>query len=95
MAMDVGQPHIAASEAECGSGMVQPEAMKHGGMEVVDLALVFDDAITPLVGRSVDGASFDSATGHPDREGEGMVIATIGSLGKGSSPELSCPHNEC
>lgn len=92
--MNVGQPHVAAAESERGAGMVDAQAMEHRGMKIVDLALVFDRAVSPFIGCAIDRAPLDTTARHPHGERERVVIATIGSLGERRSTELSSPDHE-
>jgi hypothetical protein len=39
-ARDIRQPEIAALEFECQLGVVKPQQMQHGGVQIVDLDLL-------------------------------------------------------
>ena len=75
MPVDVGQPVIAAAESIGQTFMIQAQEVEHGGMQIVDLHLVF----TP-----------DTPAREPEAEPKGIMIATVASpLGKGSAPKFA------
>src|SRR6185503_16847594 len=88
-AMDVGQSHVASAPAIGELLVVDAKQMQHGGVEVVDLALVLDGLVAVFVCGAVDGAAFDTAAGQPDREAERIVIAAVGALGEGRAAEFA------
>jgi hypothetical protein len=61
VAVDVGQPEIAALEAVGQPLVVEAQQVQDGGLQVVDVDLVPSDAETQLVGFPVRIAAFDSA----------------------------------
>ena len=61
--------------------MMQPELVQDCGVEVVNADRVLDDGVTEVVSRSVAGAAFDSATGHPRGEGLHVVVSARETIG--------------
>ena len=55
--MDVGEPHVAAAEADGELGVIHAQQVQHGGVQVVDLEAFIDSLVAVLVGAAVDGAS--------------------------------------
>lgn len=91
--MDIGQPHVSAAEAEGELFVVDSQQVEHGGVEVVDLDLVFNRLIAEFVGATVNLATAYSAPCHPDGKAEGIVISTVGPLGERGPAELSAPYH--
>ena len=52
-AVDVGEAHVSAAQAEGYLFVVYSQQMQHGGVEVVDLAFVFDGFVAVFVGGAV------------------------------------------
>src|SRR5439155_25764766 len=80
-AVDVGQPHVAAAEAERQFLVVDTEHVEHRRVEVVDLGLSGHGLVAPLVGLAVDGAALGAAAGQPDAEAVLVVVAAVAALG--------------
>src|SRR4051812_24196142 len=71
LAVDVREAHVAAAPAVGGLLVVQAQQVEHGGVEVVDLALVLDGLVAVLVGGAVDRAAPPAAAaGEPEGEAE-------------------------
>jgi len=49
-------------------------------VDVGDVVQMFDSVKTELVRGTVNGAAFDTATGHPHAESVGMVVASVAAL---------------
>ena len=70
-------------------------------MQVVDVGDVLLGAEAKFVGRSVDGAAFDAAAGHPHREAIRVVVAAELGLATGvefdsrRAPELTAEDDKC
>ena len=96
----VGEAEVAALEFEGELFVVDPELVEDGGLEVVDVDLVADGVEADVVGGTVALAGLDSASGHPDCEGVGVVIAAPAfalvhlALEEGSATELAAPNDE-
>ena len=56
--------------------MIEPEQVKQGRLQVVDVDLVLHDAEAELVGASVGEATLHAAAGEEKGEGVREVIAT-------------------
>ena len=63
--MYIGQAEVSASVAVGEAFVVDTEEMEDGGVEIVDGDSVFDGPESEVIGGSVNGAAFDTATGHP------------------------------
>src|SRR5579871_4810487 len=55
--------------------MIDAQAIEQRGMKIVNTDSVADDVVTEVVGLAVDISRFESASGRPDREAAGMMIA--------------------
>ena len=100
MAVDIGEPIVAALEFIGQLLVIDAKKMKHGGLEVMDVDFVFHGVETDVVAFSVSDAWLHPASGHPDGEGVGMVIATPFravvdiALDERSAAKLSAPDDE-
>ncbi len=92
--IDIRQAHVAAGEAEGAFEVVHAEQVKDGGVQVVDVALVFDGFVAPVVGCAVGGAGLDAAAGEPDGEAEGIVVASVAALGEGGAAKFAGPDDQ-
>ena len=66
MAMNIGETHVTATEAKCGSLVVHAHQMQHGGVQVVHLDSILNGLIAPLVRRTKHRSRFDAAAGQPN-----------------------------
>ena len=48
--MNVRQSHVASAEAKRASGVIDPQQVQHGGVQIVNLEPVLDRLVAPLVG---------------------------------------------
>lgn len=64
-------------------------------MDVVDVHLVLYGVQAQFIGGPDGLAPLDSASGHPDREAGGIVIAAISFLAHGRSAKLTTPNDQC
>src|SRR6266568_864851 len=72
---------------------VQSQLMKHRGVDVGDVAAVFDSMEADFVGSAVNDAPFDAAAGQPGAKALRMVVAPV-PLGTRRAAELRAPdHN--
>src|SRR6185503_1631839 len=74
-AVDVGKAEVAALETEGQLFVVDPQQVKQGRLEVVDIDGVGDDVVAELVGFAVAHAALYAAAGHPEGEGVGVMVA--------------------
>ena len=81
--------------------MVHAEKVEHGGVEVVDLHLVFHGEIAEIIGGTVDDAGFYTTAGHPHGEAERVVVAAdvghvavVGQLRAGCPAKFASPYDE-
>ena len=75
-----GQAEIAPLIFERQAFVIDSQQVEHSGPQVINRGRVFDDVITQFVGRTVDAASLNPASRHPDAETERVVVATIAPL---------------
>jgi len=73
----VGQSHVAATEADGESLVIDAEQVEHVGVHVVNCQFVFDDPISIFIGRTVSSATLSAAACHPHAEALRVVIATV------------------
>lgn len=92
--MDISEAHVSRGEAEGALGVIEPEDVEHGGVEVMDLDLVLDRLVSPVVGAAIGKPRFDAAAGHPGGEAEGVVVATVAALGEGGAAKFAGPDHE-
>jgi hypothetical protein len=57
------------------AAVVEAEQVQHRGVEVVDVDGVCRPAPADLVGLAVDLPALEAAAGHPEAEGEGVMVA--------------------
>src|SRR5205823_4083703 len=93
LAVNIGQAHVAAAEAEGDVGVVQAEQVQHGGVQVVHFDSPVNDVIAVLVGGALDRAAADAAAGQPHGEAVGVVFAAVAALGHRRAADL-CPRND-
>jgi hypothetical protein len=73
-AFDVGEAHVAAVVEVGEFGVVEPEQVEDGGMEIVHLLGLVDGFEAVFIGGADDGAAFDAAAGEPDGEALRVVV---------------------
>ena len=64
--MDVGQPLVAAAEAEGELGVVEAQLVQDRGVDVVESSGLIDGGVAELVGLAVGGAALEAAAGQAD-----------------------------
>ena len=84
----VGETHVTAAESNGETLVVDSEQVQHVGVKIVDGHFVFDDTISILVRRAVNGSALTSTTRHPQAEPLRVVVSTI-ALCKGCATEFS------
>ena len=62
---DVGEAEVAALEAVGEFFMIEAEAVQNGGLEVVDMHGIFDDAVAEVIGFSIGDAGLDPIAADP------------------------------
>ena len=87
--MHIGQAHITAAEAVGGLLVVKPQHVKHGGMHIVQVALILNGPVAVFIGGAVDRSALGSPAAEKQGEPEGAVITAIAALGERSSPEFT------
>ncbi len=74
---------------------VQPELVKHRGVDVGHIVPVLDSMETDLIGSSMRDAAFDAAARQPYRETKRMMIAAVGTLRARRPAELGREYHKC
>jgi hypothetical protein len=92
--VDVGEAHVSRRKAKGTFGVVDAKKVKHGGVKVVDLHLVFDGFVSPFVGRTVGDSGVYATAREPGGEAEGVVVAAVSSLSERGTPEFAGPDDE-
>ena len=68
--------------------------MQNGGVDVGDVMTILDGVEAKLVGRAMGDPPLEAAAGHPDRETEGMMIASVSPLRAGRAAKLGRPDDD-
>jgi len=93
MTRDVGQPKVAAGEAEGEFGVVEAEEVQDRGVQVVDVDAVFDGFVAEFVGRAVQRAPLHAAAGQPLVKGLRLLFgARAAGLQVWQPAELPAPN---
>ena len=94
--MHVRQAEVSSLETMGQPGVVKPEQMEHGGVQVVHVDLVFHHVEAQVVRLSQGSAGADAAAGQPHGEGVGMVVAAVGfgPLDHGRATEFATPEHQ-
>src|SRR5205814_2841237 len=96
----VRQPEVAALEAVRQPGVIEPQEMENGGMQIVHVHRIFNDVVAELVGAADGYARLDPAARQPHCECPRMMIASeqfgaVARLVHRGPPELAAPDHEC
>src|SRR5262249_46091240 len=94
LAMNVGQAHVAATESNRQTLVMDAEEVEDRGVKIVDFDLVGDRVISIIVGGTVDGSASDSSAGEPDGEPVGIVVAAVSPLRHRRAAEFARPDDE-
>src|SRR5579863_3517888 len=74
----IGEPEIPAGVAVGEFLVIESEQVQQRRVQVMHVYLVLRGGEAELVGRSMDVAAFDAATGDPHREAIGIMVPAIG-----------------
>ena len=85
VSVHIGQPIVAALEAEGKSFVIEAQQVQDRGLQIVDVDFVFHDAEAQFVGLAVMQAGLHAAAGHPHRETIGVVIAAKNVAARGAA----------
>ena len=94
LAVDVGEPEVAAAIAIGELLVVETQLMQDGGPEIVDGAGVLHGVVAEVVGGAVDGPATDAAASQPEAESKGVVVATAPALGEGGAAKFAGENDE-
>ena len=75
--LDAGEALVEALRFETEFRVVDSHAMQQRRVEIKEADRIADDVVGEVVGLAVDNAAFHAATGEPDAEATGMVIAAV------------------
>jgi len=94
--VDIGKPVITPLESVGQFGVVHPEQMQNGRVQIMDVDLALRGIKAEIVGLSIDDARLDAAARHPDSITVRMMVAaqliwSQVTLHHGSAPELAAP----
>ena len=95
MAVYVRQSHVTPTETKRHPGVVHSQEVQHCGVQVVDFLFVFDRFVTVLIGLPVNRTAFDASSRQPHTESEGVVIASVRTLGERCTTKFPGPDDEC
>lgn len=96
LAVDVGQPEIAALESEGQLRVVEAEKVHHRRVEVVDVDAVLGDVEAEFVALAHDEPLFHAASGEPHGERVRVMVAAIfAALDHRCTSEFATPNDEC
>src|SRR4051812_49371277 len=82
LAVDVGEPEVAAAVAVGELLVVDAHQMQDRRVQVVHVDLVGDGGDAELVGGAVDVAPLDAAAGEPHGEARAVVVAALRALNR-------------
>jgi hypothetical protein len=68
---------------------VEAQLIKNSGMDIGYIMRVFDGVVANFISSSMNCASLDASSCHPDAKPIRMMVSPIGSLGSRGSPEFS------
>src|SRR5437867_30052 len=99
VAVDVGQPEVAALVLERQLRVIDSEALQDGGLQIVDVNGIFGDVIAIVISIAVDDARLYAAPRQPHGEAARMVVASVIGFGQpaltiNSSSKLAAPHDQ-
>lgn len=92
---NIGQSKIASTVRVRQPLMVKTEQVQDGRVQIVNVDLVGDGRKAERIGRTMDGATFDTAAGQPHRKAIGIVVASISVLRRRRATKFAAPNNEC
>ena len=91
MAVHVSETVIAALVAEGQLGVLDPQQVQQGRVQIVDVNRVFDDVEAELVGRPESDPRLDPAARHPHRESLRVVVASEAASERGAGLDHGRP----
>ena len=73
----VCEPEVAALKLKCQLCVIDAQAVKNGGLQIVDIHRILGDVVAVIVRCAIGDAWLDAAAGHPDGKASGVMIAAI------------------
>lgn len=97
--MHVGESEVSTLVFKGQPFMVNPKAVQHGCVEIVDVNWFFSHVVTEVICFAVDDARPNPTTGHPLRKASWMVITTVigfrqAALAIDCSSKFAAPNNQ-
>ena len=93
VAVHIGQPDIPTAESISKIGVIQPEQVKNGRMDVVDsgwvITILWLEA--PFIAQPMSHTPTNAGPTKPVGEAEGIVISALASLRTRHSAKFSRP----
>src|SRR5260370_840174 len=102
-AMDIGEAEVAAGMAEGELFVIEAEQRKNGGVQIVDVHLVFHSGESVIVRRAVNVAALDPAARQPHGKTVGIVVTAVdlavvgtgrGQFNSGGTAKFSAPDDQ-
>src|SRR5690606_18489835 len=75
IAVNIGQPEVAALKTIGEPGVVEPQGMHDGRLEIMDMDLVAGDGKAEFIRLAMGVSALHPAAGHPHRVAVGIVVA--------------------
>ena len=94
VAVDVGQPEVAAGVFVGQRLVIEPQQMEDRRVQIVEVHAVFHCGDAVLVGGAVGHAALHAAAGHPEAEAGGVVVAPVVLLDVWRAAKLAAPDDE-
>ena len=94
VAVDIGQPEVAAAVAISQTLVVESDQVQNRGVQVMDVDLVLGDVKAELVGGTISCSRLHPSSGQPHRKGVRMMIPAS-SLSGWCAAKLATPNDEC
>ena len=91
MSVDIGEAKIPAGVSVGQIFVIQSHEVKNGGVEIMDMDLIFHGREAKLVGRTVGHAALDSSAGEPNGKSMVIMIAPTSSLRHRGATKLTSP----
>ena len=94
VAVDVGQPEVAAGVFVGQRLVIESQQMEDRRVQIVEVHAVFHRGNAVLVGRAIGRATLHASAGHPEGESGGVVVAPVRLLDVRRAAELATPNNQ-
>ncbi len=92
--MDVRQPAVNPIVPVAQLGVLDPEQVQHGGVDIVAVSWLLHRFVGPLIGCAIAYPALDSAARHPRSKSERIVIPPFAPLAARHPTELGGPMHD-